>query len=286
MNDGILLNPSLRKMFERFKTNGAQALLLSGPPGAGKGFLSRKLAEDIIGVREERIFTSQAGLLIHPENGAIGIDAIRELRHFLRLKTTGQHRIVLIEDAETMTIEAQNALLKILEEPPAGTVFLMTVNGEEALRPTIYSRVQHVVMRFPAKSEIIEHFKALGFDEKKVASAYHLSDGQIGLMQSLLNDDDNVLTRQLELAKQIITSKIYDKLLLVDSLSKEKENLSPLLYALKQVCRAALVKALENQETRIIQQWHQRIERVHDTEAMLKHNPNAKLIFTSLMLNL
>lgn len=286
MNDDILLNPFLRKLLEQFRSSDAHALLLSGPPGAGKGFLTRKLAEDIIGLRAERIFTSQAGLLICPENGSIGIDAIRELRHFLRLKTTGQHRVVLIEDAETMTIEAQNALLKILEEPPLDTKLLMTVNGEEALRPTIYSRVQHVVMRFPAKNKIIDHFKALGFDERKIASTYHLADGQIGLMRSLLSDDGDVLARQLELAKQIITSKTYDRLLLVDALSREKENLNSLLYALKQVCRAALAKSIEKGEKAQIKRWHERVQVVYDAEVFLALNPNNKLLLSTLMVNL
>lgn len=287
--NSVLIHPQLEKSLNRFVATDAHALLLSGPLGSGKGFLMRKMIEDILGVPAQKAFSSQSGLLICPVKGTIGIDAIREMRRFLQLRTTGQGRIrraVVIEDAETMTIEAQNALLKILEEPPLDTVLLLSVNGEEALRPTIYSRVQHLRMRNPAKTDTVEYFKKLGHGEQKITSVYHLADGQVGLMRRLLDDEDDTLASQLTLAKKIITSKTYDRLLLVDALAKEKETLPTLLFALKQVCRAALVKSTEKQEKVQIKRLYERIQAIYDTEVALVRNPNNKLLISSLMLNL
>lgn len=285
----VLIHPQFDKSLNRFVASGAHALLLSGPLGSGKGFLTRKMVEDILGIPAEKAFSSQSGLLICPVKGSIGIDAIREMRRFLQLRTTGRgriRRVVVIEDAETMTVEAQNALLKILEEPPLDTILLLSVNGEEALRPTIYSRVQHLRMRNPVRTDTVEYFKNLGHDEQKITSAYYLADGQVGLMQRLLDDKDDTLADQLTLAKKIITSKTYDRLLLVDELVKKKETRATLLFAMKRVCRAALAKSAEKQEKAQIKRWHERIQAIYDTEVALSRNPNNKLLISSLMLNL
>lgn len=70
----------------------------------------------------------------------ISVDDIRELRRLLSLDAAGG-RVVLIQDAETMSLSAGNAFLKILEEPLPRVVFLLTASHPENLLPTIVSRV-------------------------------------------------------------------------------------------------------------------------------------------------
>lgn len=78
---------------------------------------------------------------IQTENPSIGIEIIRDLQKTLYLKPLkGEKKIILIENAQTLTIEAQNALLKILEEPPLHTYFFLSATSANAFLPTILSR--------------------------------------------------------------------------------------------------------------------------------------------------
>ncbi len=81
-------------------------------------------------------------LLIEAEN-AIKISQIREIRHFLALKSwQGGRRVVAIAEGNKMTVPAQNALLKILEEPGPQTIILIQTDNCQQLLPTIRSRCQ------------------------------------------------------------------------------------------------------------------------------------------------
>lgn len=74
----------------------------------------------------------------------IGIERIRELRRVSSLKPLEKHRVVIIAEADKMTPEAANALLKILEEPPAEMQMILTTARDNALLPTIISRCQRI----------------------------------------------------------------------------------------------------------------------------------------------
>ncbi len=86
-----------------------------------------------------------------PAAPVIGIDQIRILKQEVMLKLSGGYRVLLISHAEKMTTEAANSLLKLLEEPPKGTIFFLTTAFPDQLPETIVSRCQ--VIRFNSLSE-------------------------------------------------------------------------------------------------------------------------------------
>lgn len=82
---------------------------------------------------------------IKPHNGTIRIGVVRDLLAQLALKPLeSDRRVVILEAAETLTASAANALLKILEEPPAGTIFILTTFNHRQLLTTVKSRCQQV----------------------------------------------------------------------------------------------------------------------------------------------
>lgn len=86
----------------------------------------------------------------------IPIDAIRQLHDFVNITThRGGFRVILIYPVEAMTVEASNALLKMLEEPPAQTFFLLVTNQLGALLPTILSRCGKLAFPLPDKAEAL-----------------------------------------------------------------------------------------------------------------------------------
>src|SRR3989344_126152 len=87
---------------------------------------------------------------INPEDrdedrDSIGIEIVREVKNFLwRKPVFSKYRLLIINSAEKLTSEAQNALLKILEEPPIYCLLILVVHGKENILPTLISRTQTI----------------------------------------------------------------------------------------------------------------------------------------------
>ncbi len=110
----LLFNPIAAKHYQSFKDDAPQCLVLVAPAGSGKETVLKQLAQDIMGEKSlGRLFE----ILPEADKDSIGIDAIRELKLSLRLKSNDQ-RVVLINQAEKLTQEAQNSILKLLENTP------------------------------------------------------------------------------------------------------------------------------------------------------------------------
>ncbi len=143
------------------------------------------------------------------EKGTITIEQIRELIAFFRLKVPGKaaiRRAAIIRSAETMGHEAQNALLKLLEEPPADSVLILTTGQPRLLLPTILSRVQ---TRQLQSTEVAPKSEAV------------------------------------QLVRQVLAGTTYDRLLLVDSVLKPKEVALAFVDTLATVARASLEAAAQ-----------------------------------------
>jgi DNA polymerase III delta' subunit len=81
-------------------------------------------------------------LVVEPDGASIKIHQIRAIRHFINLTSyEGGRQVIILQDAHTMQLPAANSLLKSLEEPPAGTYFILTAPVGDTLLPTILSRV-------------------------------------------------------------------------------------------------------------------------------------------------
>lgn len=136
----VLVNPRIEKHLEYLRQHLPHALLIVGKKGSG----ARTLAHALAGQHTK---TPQ---LISPEKdkkpdrtGSIGIEQARKLYETVRSHTTNA-RVIVIEDAHLMTAQAQNALLKLLEEPNKHTHFILSAHTRQGLLPTILSRVQSI----------------------------------------------------------------------------------------------------------------------------------------------
>jgi len=82
---------------------------------------------------------------IGPQGNTLRIDQIRKLLGLLAMKPhSAKHRVVIIADSHTLNLEAANALLKVLEEPPANSTLILTALQKSDLLPTILSRCRHI----------------------------------------------------------------------------------------------------------------------------------------------
>lgn len=279
----LLMNPTTDQQVQAFLGSPTHALTLVGPAGSGKA----RLADYIIGrvlqtdsINDYPYFRRLQSI----DDKAIGIELIRELRDFLTFKVPSQktwHRAVLIDGADDLTLEAQNAMLKLLEEPPLGTFFVLTATSPNALLPTIRSRSVTLTMHAPSKHDL-EQALADQFDATEIKQAYAMSDGLPELMEELLQNKDHQLWQAADLAKQLLAQSRYERLLQVDGLAKNKAAALDLTFVLQQMAHIALRTAQGAQA----QRWRNVLESAYDASEALNSNVQAKLVLTNLMLKL
>jgi DNA polymerase-3 subunit delta' len=96
----------------------------------------------------------------------IKIEQVRALADFMNISTHRQGlRVVVLYPAEALNMPASNALLKTLEEPPPGTVFLLASNGLDRLLPTILSRCRKFAMPMPDHAQALAWLEAQGVND-------------------------------------------------------------------------------------------------------------------------
>tara|TARA_B100000427_G_scaffold328769_1_gene342740 strand:+ start:701 stop:1852 length:1152 start_codon:yes stop_codon:yes gene_type:complete len=122
--------------------------------------------------------------------GAIYKDEANALRKKLSLKNfESQYRVVLIWMPETMNAETSNKLLKLLEEPPFGTVFLLVSESPKKLMPTVYSRLQQTRVNNFSADDMVEFFKTENISAEKIDILRHITGSDLGKMIQLLRED-------------------------------------------------------------------------------------------------
>jgi DNA polymerase-3 subunit delta' len=129
-----------------------------------------------------------------PEGLSIGVDEMRGIVQIAsRRPTTGRHQIVVIEDADRLTEGAANALLKVVEEPPPSTVFLLCAPSvdPEDIAITLRSRCRHVALVTPPADAIAQVLiDGDGLDADTASWAASVSGGHVGRARRLATDPD------------------------------------------------------------------------------------------------
>ncbi len=284
----LILNPKLKNDIEHFLAKPTHALLLVGPLGSGKGALLMYISAKVLGINESKLTNYPHFLHIRPSGSSISIDEVRSLHNFTSLKTPGNQpirRVIIIEELQTMTNEAQNAYLKLLEEPPRDTVFIMAASDMNPLLPTVLSRTRKVVVSPPDRLKLTDYFKQQGYADQEVEKALNIANGLPGLAAAILeSDDEHVLVSQINSAKRLISSTMFDRLLEINNLAKDKEQLPILLMAMRRVSRAMLTQAAKRHSTVEVKKWHTLLSGVMEAEALLDKNPQPKLLLTNLFM--
>ncbi|WP_052446626.1 ATP-binding protein [Candidatus Soleaferrea massiliensis] len=195
------------------------AYLLEGENGLGKKTFARLMAASFLCTGKEdavpclRCESCRKVLgSVHPDvqllegtgSRSFHVDEIRKIRSSLYIKPNeGEYRIYILANAEGMTPQAQNALLKSLEEPPSHTIFILTTENRALLLPTILSRLVCLKLHAPDRDSCLAYFKARHpqFEEQAVLDAAELCGNNIGRMLAALSDPNH--QKVMELSEQI-----------------------------------------------------------------------------------
>ncbi|MBI5079451.1 hypothetical protein HZB06_02150 [Candidatus Wolfebacteria bacterium] len=244
-----------KKLIDNNKIN--HAYLFFGEPQVGK-FL---FAVSLVNYLEKKDFSApeNLGLLREifiaapDEKGTISIDKIRSLLYFLHQKPVfSGKRTVIVKDAENLTLDAQNAVLKIVEEPPLESLIIFISKNGDSLSAPLVSRLQKIY--FPKVSdEVIEKFLVSiygkKFSREKIKSAATESFGRPGRAIDLLENKEleeikkAVKNFRGELPEEILddSGKLdkFFEFLIADLIKDANKNLGALKETLK---RLALMK--------------------------------------------
>ncbi|HET6736888.1 DNA polymerase III subunit delta' [Mycobacterium sp.] len=205
------------------------AWLVTGPPGSGRSIAALCFAaalqctsDGAPGCGECRpCTTTMAGThadvrRIIPEGLSIGVDEMRNIVQIAsRRPGTGRWQIVLVEDADRLTEGAANALLKVVEEPPPSTVFLLCAPSvdPEDIAITLRSRCRHIALVTPPVDAIARVLvETDGLSEEDARWAASVSGGHVGRARRLATDEQARERRQraLGLARDAATpSRAY-----------------------------------------------------------------------------
>lgn len=186
--------------------------------------------------------------IIEREGPFIKIQQIRALKARLRFSPLeGRYRVTVINNAQNLKVEAANALLKVLEEPPADNLIILTAIETTALLPTIVSRCLHLPFQPLVAVEISAHLcQTQGISPERAAVIAGLAGGSLSRAMSLL--DEEQLGRRswlLETVAEIHKSQIPDLLTAIQRWKGDNLDLKQDLEWLKTWIRDLVLQRLE-----------------------------------------
>ena len=168
--------------------------------------------------------------ITHEKPNSIGIEDIRsQLIDDVAIKPyCSSYKIYIISEAEKLTLQAQNALLKTIEEPPAYAVILLLTNNMDALLPTITSRCVKLGLR-PVKESMVKEYlmEKLHIPDYQAKMDASLAQGNIGKAKQLAQSEDfaQVAENALRLLRRSGDMELYELVDAIKMLSADKQNI-------------------------------------------------------------
>ena len=207
MNDMMLFNRTEKEKLLSEIASGklSHAYLIEGGEGCGKTYFARFAAAAVLCTGDKppcgkcpSCIKALAGS--HPDlfyfspdkKASMGVETVRDIKKSLFfMPNDGDRKVYIIDDAQKMTVQAQNALLKFIEEPPASVLFFIVADKKESLLPTVVSRTR-IISLAPSDNADIRRF--LMSESKKsggeqIDEAINMAEGSPGKALKLLCRD-------------------------------------------------------------------------------------------------
>lgn len=244
------------------------AWLLLGPRGVGKMTVARTFAQTLLcegrdkpcgacpPCAREAVSTHADLIRVEPtgKSRTIGVDQVAEVQRMLGFRRfEGGHRVVIFDDAGTLNEQAQNKLLKTLEEPPPGTVIVLCALHPSQLLITVRSRCQKLVLSPIDRPELADWLVAThGAEPDDAAVASAGGGGLPGRAVELLDPERAQVLKSRQ--ANVLAAMSGDReatAALIESIDRDREGCSELLALLQEILRDAMVATAEARVPRL-----------------------------------
>jgi DNA polymerase-3 subunit delta' len=196
---------------------------------------------------------------IIPGEKTIGVDVIREaIRLTGEHSYEGGHRVIVIDRAEKMTAQAQNCLLKTLEEPPEDTVFLLMAEEASSLLPTVVSRCRVKPIPPWTQTEMEPVLIGNGVPKEQIEELCFFSGGSIGAALALHNDSKYSELRRKLLQTVFSMESAKDIFPIGNAMREEKEHADGYLDMMESLVREVLLTRLGQRESSALDDYPRR----------------------------
>ena len=229
MFENIIGNESIKNTLEKSITTNqiTHSYLMIGIPGIGKKLLAKEYSKIILSSND--IINNPDFLCIEPDGNSIKIDQIRNLQEEIQEKPIiSNKKVYIIDDADLMTKEAQNCLLKTLEEPPKFAVIILIGSNENAFLPTIKSRCMILHFNRLSDSEIKSYLQKQYNELSVTQSMLDIAGGSIGRAINL-KDKQEDYSKVEEIINNLDKKDLIDIVQASEILYKSKENINDIL---------------------------------------------------------
>ena len=248
---------SLIENFKNRCSNGnlSHAQLISGEDGIGKSILAEILGKLILNGDLNREYVDIINY--RPSKASFGVDDVREIIDEVNKKPfEGDKKVIIIHQGNKLTIQAQNALLKTIEEPPTEVYIIILCESLELILDTIKSRCEIYKLTPLTKDELYKYIAIKGYDysEEEKASAIAFSEGIPGRIDRYFSDTElqELRDKIVDLLLHLINSEIEAILEKEEQLVSYKQNKEEVINLLSSFIRDILVNKEVYNENLII----------------------------------
>ena len=282
MFDSIVGNYSIKKILEKsiLDKKTSHSYLFVGMQGIGKKLMAVEFAKALLGINQIEKQIEEINhpdfICIEPDGNGIKIEQIRELQKKIPEKPIqSTKKVYLINEADSMTFEAQNCFLKTLEEPPEFVTIILIGSQESAFLPTIKSRCMIFHFQPIQEQEMRQYLEKQGIT--------NLTNHQLEMFQGSIGKALSLKDKQpmYELLENMVNSlnqkDLIDILKISEPLYQAKEEIFEILEYINLLL---LKRAKENYL------YTNCIQIVENTKKMLKQNVNYDMCIDNLIINM
>ena len=264
----------------------SHSYLFLGISGIGKKMIAKEFAKMILCENEKKYcnqckscieFDSNNNpdfTLIEPDGASIKIDQIRQMqKKIIEAPIISKNKVYIIDDADLMTTEAQNCLLKTLEEPPEFVTIILIGSKESSFLSTIKSRC--TIIKFsPIENEQIIEYLNKKYEIKNISEEMlEIFGGSIGKAEDL-KDKEELFSNIIEIVEKIKIMELPEVLKKADIIYKSQEDRIDILEAIN-----VILFKLSKQDIRYLNC----IDIVEDTAKRLNANANYNMSIDNMI---
>ena len=276
MFEKIIGNQAIKEMLAKAIENEtlSHSYLFVGTQGIGKKLLAKEMAKKILSFDGE---SHPDFMCIEPEENSIKIAQIRILQKKIQEKPIiADKKVYIIDNADTMTVEAQNCLLKTLEEPPEFAIIILIGSQESAFLTTIKSRCMIVKFGPIQEDKIIQFMKDNYAIEGISQNQLEMFQGSIG-KAILLKDKQEQYGKIEDMIENLNQKDLIEIVTLAEPLYKAKEE----IFEILEYMNIVLLKLAKQNYL-----YTNCIEIVENTKKRLKQSANYDMSIDDLVFNI